>query len=97
MQTLTIEAVSQESALGLYAVLSAFRTELVEMPEGTYHVEIALGGSDREIVDVLNVLERHVTSRRAGPARLALNGRSYVLHGAPGLAEDESRPFLLDL
>lgn len=80
MEKLTILAATPESGRRLYDALSGFDAELVQYEDGTYQVEITLSRSDREIVDVLNAIERHVAQRGAGPARLALDGRSYTLH-----------------
>jgi hypothetical protein len=81
MQTLTIDAATADSAAALYSALSAFRTELVEW-EGRYRVEVSLGRSDREVVDVLNAIERFVNERHTGSARIKLNGHDYTLHEA---------------
>jgi hypothetical protein len=82
MQTLTIQAATPESAQGLYEALSAFDVQLSEDENGPCRVEVRLGGGDREIVDVLNAIERHVTERKAGPARIRLNEHDYTLHAA---------------
>ena len=83
MQTLTIEAATPDSALALHQALLGFRAELRVTDDGRSYVEVALGQSDREIVDVLNAIEDHVTERAAGPARVGLNGRAYALHAVP--------------
>ena len=82
MQTLTIEARTRESARDLYTALSAFRVSLWESDDGPCRVEVTLGRSDREIVELLNAIEAHVTERRAGAARIRLNDRTYTLVGA---------------
>jgi hypothetical protein len=79
MQTLTILASSPESARGMIEALSEFRAELVDEGERC-EVVVQLGGSDGEIVQALNALERYVTNRGAGPARIELDGRDYTLH-----------------
>lgn len=85
MQTLTIEAITRESARDLYAALSAFRARLWEDDEGPSRVEVTLGRGDREIVDLLNAIEAYVTERHAGAAHVRLNDRSYTIHAAaPG-------------
>jgi hypothetical protein len=43
-----------------------------------YRIEVSLG-SDGEIADVLSTLERYVTERRSGPARIARNGHEYTM------------------
>lgn len=82
MQRLTIEAATRDSALGLYAALERFDVELAESEDGRCHVHVALGRSHRDIIEVLNAIERYVTERHAGAARISLNGRSYILAGA---------------
>ena len=88
MDTLAIQAMSSESARGMLAALSAFEAELVETPTGRCEIVVALAGDDAEIVAVLNALERYVTERAGGPARVELNGRKYVMH--PGAAGTEA-------
>jgi hypothetical protein len=83
MQALTIDAVSQETARSMLAALSDFDPQLVETGDGRFQVVVALGGSDRRIIELLNVLERHVSARGDGPARVELDGRSYTLHPEP--------------
>lgn len=83
MEKLSILAATPESGRRLYDALSGFDAELIQSEDGTFQVEIALTGGDREIVDLLNAIERHVTERRAGPARIALHGRRYTLHADP--------------
>lgn len=80
MQMLTIEAVSTASAQGLLEALSEFRPRLVVSEDNRQNVVVDLGANAREIVDVLNRLERYVVERADGPARLELAGRSYTLH-----------------
>lgn len=87
METLTIQAASAESARGMLAALSVFEAELVETPDGRREVVVTLAGNDSEIVAVLNALERYVTERASGPARVELNGRAYVME--PGAAAAE--------
>jgi hypothetical protein len=88
VQTLAIEAASRDSALDFYEALSAFDVQLWAAEEGTCRVEVSLGESEREITDVLNAIERYVTERHAGAARIKLNGRNYTLHEAPPLVGD---------
>jgi hypothetical protein len=83
MQTLTIAAASPESARALLEALSQFRVELLGDDAVGYEVTVKLGGSDREIVAVLNAIERYVTDRSSS-AQILLNGRSYVLHPEAG-------------
>lgn len=83
MQTLTIEAATRESARELYAALSGFRARLWDGDGGPCRVEVALGRGDREIVDLLNAIERYVTDRRAGAARIRLNDHTYMIHATP--------------
>ena len=80
MQTLTITAISLESAQGFIGALSNFNTELIQTGGGSYQVQIALGRGDREVVAVLLALENYVTSRGEGPTEVGLYGRTYKLH-----------------
>ena len=79
MQTLIIEAVSEESAQGFLTALSEFETELVETGNGRYQVWVELVGNDRALVRLLRTLEDYVTARGDGPARLKLEGKSYMM------------------
>ena len=80
MQTLTINAVTLESAEGFIAGLAGFDASLVETTDGGYLVEISLGHGDREIVAVLNALADHVKHREQRPVEVDLAGRTYELH-----------------
>lgn len=80
MQTLTIKAVTPESAHGFLSALASFQAELVEAEDGSYLVQIALSGGDREIIALLNALEDYVSYRGGGPAEVGLAGRTYKLH-----------------
>jgi hypothetical protein len=89
MQTLTIEAVTPDTALALRDALSGFHAELRVTVDGRSYVEVTLGQSDLEIVEVLNAIEDYVTQRAAGLAdreRIALDGRKYALHVVPPLS-----------
>jgi hypothetical protein len=79
MQTLTIKAVTVESAHGFMSGLGAFQAELVEAEDGGYLVQVTLRGGDREIIDLLNALEDYVSHRGEGPAEVGLAGRTYEL------------------
>jgi hypothetical protein len=81
MQTLTIKARTLQSAQGFVAGLASFNAELREA-DGSYFVEIVLGGPDCEIIAVLNALEDYVTNRSQEPAEVGLAGRTYELHPA---------------
>jgi hypothetical protein len=80
VQALTIKAVTLESAQGFLSGLDGFQAELLEAEDGSYLVEIALQGRDREIIAVLNALENYVSHRGEGPAEIGLAGRTYELH-----------------
>jgi hypothetical protein len=82
VQTLTIKAVTLESAEGFLTGLTTFNAELLEEEDGCYLVQITLGRGDREIITLLNALERYVSQRGQGPAEVGLAGRSYELHPA---------------
>ena len=88
LEKLTIKARTAESAQNLYAALVEFQATIVESEDG-WRVEVELGRGDREIVDVLNAIERSITDRQSGPAQIELHGRDYTMHpvegfGAPG-------------
>ena len=81
MESLTIHAVSRESAEGFYAGLSEFEPKLIEREHGRCDVEIPLHGSDRAVVAILNALEAYVTERSAA-ARIEIYGRRYTMRAA---------------
>lgn len=80
MQTLTIKAVSLESAEGFMSGLAGFHAELLGSDDASYVVQITVEGGDREIIALLNALEDYVTHRGDGPAEVGLRGRTYKLH-----------------
>jgi hypothetical protein len=82
MQRLTIEASSLTVATGLMNALADFRPESTAKDFGRYQVSVDLGSSDQQLIAVLNRLEKHVTGRNAGPARVEFNGHSYTMHGS---------------
>ena len=63
--------------------LADFDAQLVETLDGHFQVVVALAGSDRRIVEALNALERYVTERGDGPAKLEYEGRTYTVHPEP--------------
>ncbi len=81
MQTLTIKARSLESADALFVALSKFHPEMINGENGSHSVTIALG-SDSDIVAALSAIEQHVTDRGDGPARLELDGHTYMMQPA---------------
>ena len=83
MLTLTIEAASLGSARGFYESLAGFDVELTEAEDGIYLVKIMLGRNDKDTLAALNAIERYVTARGSGPARIQLGGINYTLHPAP--------------
>jgi hypothetical protein len=88
MQTITIEAVTPDSGFELRNALSGFRAELRVTEDGRSYVEVTLGRSDREVLEVLYALEDYVTQRAAGPAWTADNGRGVALHAVPAPVDD---------
>jgi hypothetical protein len=92
MQKLTVDATTNEVARGLFGALTGFSPEIVERPHGGYQVVVPLGGSDAQLTELLSALERHVTDRRDGPARIDLDGRSYTLHAQPEQTTDGELP-----
>ncbi len=83
MRTLTIEAETLESARGLYDALQGFEVELIEGESGIYRVKLTLGRGDKDTLAALNAIERHVTARGDGPARIQMDGSTYTLHPSP--------------
>lgn len=83
MQKLTVDASTNEVAQGLFSALGGFWPEIVENADGGYQVVVALGGDDAQIIAILSALERHVTERGDGPAKIELAGRRYTLHAQP--------------
>jgi hypothetical protein len=75
-----VEARSRESAESLYSLLAAFNPELIGDDGNGYRVSVSLGGRDQQVVEILNLLERHVNERRDGPARLQVGERRYTMH-----------------
>lgn len=82
MRTLTIEASSPESARGFLEALVEFQASLSER-DGRSTVRVELRGDDQEIVDLLNTLEDHVTTRASGPALVDFEGHVYTMHPRP--------------
>lgn len=68
MRTLTIGAVSLESACGFLNSLRQFQADLVETASGSYEVRILLHGRS-EIHEALHAIDDHVTNRADGPVR----------------------------
>jgi hypothetical protein len=83
MEALTIDAASQDSARSMLDALTDFEPQLVETVDGGFQVVVGLAGSDRRIVEVLNALERYVTERDDGPARVEFEGHAYTIHPEP--------------
>jgi hypothetical protein len=90
MQKLSTLATTPDSARGLYEALSGFRTDILETEDQKYLVGITLVGGNREMIDVLNAIEQHVTERGTEPARISLSGRTYSMHPyrLPQIAEE---------
>jgi len=82
MRNLIIDAASFESAQGFFEALSAFGPSLVVTEDGTYQVWISMEASNRRVIETLNAVENHVIERGSGPARLELDGRSYLMDAA---------------
>jgi hypothetical protein len=79
MRSLTVEAKSLDSARGLYEALAAFEPKLTRSEQKGFQVTVELG-TDRQMIAVLDEIERHVSERQAGPARVELDGRNYTLN-----------------
>jgi hypothetical protein len=78
LQTLTIEAAGLDSARALLACLEGFQAEIVKSEGGDYEVRVGVEG-DRDINNALGAIDRHVTERADGPARVGLGGRHYLI------------------
>jgi hypothetical protein len=80
---LTIQAATPLSAQGLCSALSPFNAELTTDDEGRSFVSVELG-SDRQVVEVLNALQRHLDTRAEGTVVdsvvVALDERKYTMH-----------------
>lgn len=79
MRSLTVEAISLESAQRLYDTLSEFKPELTGSKEEGFRVSVELGSSDRQVLAVLDAVQEYV-AERSSPARVELEGRRYTLH-----------------
>jgi hypothetical protein len=79
LRSLTVDAKSVQSAQALYEALSPFQPELLGDDQEGYRVNIPLSGSDCEIIDVLNVLQQHLSKRSAGLTRVQLDGHTYTM------------------
>jgi hypothetical protein len=79
MQTFTVGASSLQVSEGLCNALSGFDPEVSGGEFEGYQVTVRFGNNDRQIVAILDALGRHVTERHSGPARVELDGRSYMI------------------
>ena len=79
---MTVHAGSVESAQEMLAALHRFRAELVEV-DGGGAVAVTLGSDNGEFAAVLSAIQRYVTERADGPARVDFNGHRYVMHREP--------------
>jgi hypothetical protein len=80
MRSLTVAAKNLQSAQALHGALADFDAEMQQSERNDYCVVVSLKGPERRIVDVLDALQKHVTARNDGPARVDLDGRSYTVH-----------------
>jgi hypothetical protein len=79
MRAITVEAKSLDSARRLYGALSAFYPELLGTEDEGYRVSVELRNRDRDIVRVLDAIERYVNEQESDPARIELDGRYYTM------------------
>ena len=86
METLTIHVTDADSAREMLAALSGFQAELVMLPGG-HVIVVTLDGGDGETAGVLDALQRYMTKRAGGAARLDFDGQSYVMHAEPELPD----------
>jgi hypothetical protein len=80
MRAITVEAKNLDSARLLHAALSRFHPELLGSDDEGYRVSVELRNNDRDIVPVLDAIERYVSERASDPARIELDGRQYTMH-----------------
>jgi hypothetical protein len=83
MKTLTVDASTSQVAEGLRGALHRFEPAVREKSDGGYQVIVSLDGGDAHVVAILSALQRHVTERGDGPARVEMAGRNYTLHAEP--------------
>lgn len=91
MRTLTIEALTPDSARALHDALSKFHAELRVTDDGTSYVDVAVGPKrlrDRASTRRDSGLRDRAIERSTGPARIAFNGRRYTLHAVPPAPPD---------
>lgn len=82
MQTLSIEAVSRQSADRLCAALVDFGAETSEDDGGRTVVRVALTGGSDEIVALLNAIQEYVKAHAHRPATIEMGGQSYLMDAA---------------
>jgi hypothetical protein len=83
MQTLVIEATTHDSGQALDSLLSSFDPELFNGEDGRHDMSIGLV-SDRQVVDVLDAIQRYLTDQALhsliSSLRVVLDGRAYTLY-----------------
>jgi hypothetical protein len=80
VRAITVEAKSLDSARNLYNSLSRFHAELLGSEEEGYRVSVELRNNDRDIVLVLDAIERYLDQRASESARVELDGHRYTMH-----------------
>jgi len=83
LRSLSIEARSLQSAQALYSALSSFLPELEGDDERGYRVTVPLTTNDKQVIEILDAIEQHVTERGKEPARVEIEGHHYTLHASP--------------
>ena len=84
MRAITIEAKSLVTAVGIRDALWEFDPALRGSDSEGYRVSVDASGSDRRVIDILGVLERHITGRNdGGDARVKLDGHHYTMNAEP--------------
>jgi hypothetical protein len=66
---------------GYFDSLNGIQAELVKTDDGRHLVRITLDG-DRDILEVLAAIDRHLAGQAEGHARLDFDGRSYLIEPA---------------
>lgn len=79
MRTLAVSTSTLELAQGLHDALIGFQPALTRDGDG-WRVTVLLSGDERRLLDILDALQRHLTARNDGSARIELEGRTYTLH-----------------
>jgi hypothetical protein len=78
MQSLTIYALSADSARAMAAALGEFRCARSEA-NGKHELVVTFRNGDQDLVQVLSTLASHITELGDGAARVEFEGRRYTM------------------